>query len=155
MKGAKMSDLQKQSRQNRKSFITNSLFFLPPIVTGIWLGNAHSNSDFTQGMMGIARIAALILVGIYIRFTVRRLHDAGKSGWLSFLLIPPATLFFLIYLFSAHKPEPNKWGEHTSALQIFGIRAKGWRIIGIALIAMIMLYLAGLFATFFFDSGTY
>lgn len=150
-----MSDQQKQSRQNRKSFITNSLFFLPPIVTGIWLGNAHSNSDFTQGMMGIARIVALVLVGIFIRFTVSRLHDAGRSGWFSFLLIPPATLFFLIYLFFAEKTETNKWGEPTSELQIFGIRAKGWRIVGIVLVAVLLLYLAGLFATFFFDSGTY
>lgn len=150
-----MSDQQKQSRQNRKSFITNSLFFLPPIVTGIWLGNAHSNSDFTQGMMGIARIVALVLVGIFIRFTVRRLHDAGRSGWYSFLLIPPATLFFLIYLFFAQTPETNKWGEPTSELRIFGIRAIGWRIIGVVLVAILMLYLAGLFATFFFDSGTY
>lgn len=150
-----MSDQPKQSRQNRKSFITNSLFFLPPIVTGIWLGNAHSNSDFTQGMMGIARIVSLVLVGIFIRFTVRRLHDAGRSGWLSFLLIPPATLFFLIYLFTAQHAEPNKWGEPTSELRMFGIRAKGWRIAVITLLTLFMLYLAGLFTTFFFDSGTY
>lgn len=150
-----MSDQQNQSRQNRKSFILNSLFFLPAIVTGIWLGNAHSNSEFTQGMMSIARISALILVVFYIRFTIRRLHDAGKSGWFSFLLLPPATLFFLIYLFLAHKSQPNKWGEPASALRIFGIRAKGWRIAGIVPIAIFLLYLAGLFATFFFDSGTY
>lgn len=150
-----MSDQPKQSRQNRKSFIANSLFFLPPIVTGIWLWNSHSNSDFTQSMMGIARILVLVLVVIYIRFTVSRLHGAGKSGCFSFLLIPPATLFFLIYLFFAQKPETNKWGEPTSELWIFGIHANGWRIIGIVLVAILMLYLVGLFATFFFDSGTY
>ena len=122
---------------------------------GIWLGNAHSDSDFTQGMMGIARIVALVLVGIYIRFTVRRLHDAGRSGWFTFFLLPPATLFFLIYLFTAQHIAPNRWGEPTSELRMFGVRAKGWRIVGIVLIAIVLFYLAGLFATFFFDSGTY
>ncbi|HXR50144.1 MAG TPA: DUF805 domain-containing protein [Verrucomicrobiae bacterium] len=150
-----MSDQQKQSRLNRKSFIFNSLFFLPVIVTGIWLGNAHSDSDFTQGMMGIARLVALVLAGIYIRFTVRRLHDAGRSGWFSFLLIPPATLFCLIYLVIAQKAESNKWGNPTSELRIFGIHARGWRIAGIIIVAILLVYLAGLFATFFFDSGTY
>lgn len=106
-------------------------------------------------MMGLARVVALVLTAIYIRFVIRRLHDAGRRGWFSFFLIPPATLFFLIYLFSAHNAEPNKWGEPVSELRMFGIRAQGWRIAGIALIAIFMLYLAGLFATFFFDSGTY
>lgn len=150
-----MSDQQKQSRQNRKSFILNSLFFLPVIVIGISLGNARPNSDFTQGMMGIAQLVTLVLACIYIRFTVRRLHDAGRSGWFSFLLIPPATLFFLIYLFFAQKPEPNKWGSPVSELKMFGICAKGWRIAGIVIVAILMLYLAGLFAAFLFDSGTY
>jgi uncharacterized membrane protein YhaH (DUF805 family) len=106
-------------------------------------------------MMGIARIVALLLVGIYIRFTVRRLHDAGRSGWFSFFLIPPATLFFLVYLFSAQESETIKWGAPVSELRVFGIKANGWRIVGIILIAIFMLYLAGLFATFFFDSGTF
>ena len=150
-----MSDRAKQSRFNRKSFIVNSLFFLPVISLGISLGNSQSESEFTQGIMGIARIITLVLTVIYIRFTYRRLHDTNRSGWFSFGLIPPFTLFLLVYLFTASKPEANKWGEPTSGLTMFGIRAKGWRIVGIVLIAIFFLYLAGLFATFLTDSLTY
>lgn len=150
-----MSDQPKLSRLNRKSFIANSIFFLPAIVFGISLGNAHSDSDFTQGMMGIARIITLILVGFYIFLTVRRLHDVNRRGWFGFLLIPPFTVFFLIYLMIASKSESNRWGDSTSTLRMFGIRAKGWRIAGIIPIAVLFCYLAGLFATFLFDSSTF
>lgn len=149
-----MSDQQKQSRQNRKSFITNSAFFLPVLAFGISLGRAQSDSDFTQGVMGVARILSLVLTVIFIRFTIRRLHDANRSGWFSFFLLPPATLFFLIYLFTAKGSDENKWGNSTTKLRIFGIRAKGWRIAGIVLVAILFCYLAGLFATFLFDNGT-
>lgn len=150
-----MSDQSKHSRLNRKSYIANSIFFLPAIVFGISLGNAHSDSEFTQGMMGIARLITLVLVGFYIFLTIRRLHDINLRGWFSFLLVPPFTLFFLIYLFSAAKNEANRWGESVAELRMFGIHAKGWRIAGIAPIAILFCYLAGLFATFLFDSSTF
>jgi len=154
-KGAKMSDQHKQSRFNRDSFIINSVFFLPAIYFGIALGNAHSDSEFTQGVAGIARIVTLVLVILYIRFTVRRLHDANRSGWFSFFLIPPFTLPLLIYLLVAAKGTPNKWGEPTKGLTMFGIRAKGWRIVGIIPIALFMIYLSVLFATFAFTGGAF
>lgn len=150
-----MSDQYKHSRLNRKSYIANSIFFLPAIVFGISLGNAHSDSEFTQGMMGIARLITLVLVGFYIFLTIRRLHDVNHRGWFSFLLVPPFTLFCLIYLFSASKSDANRWGESVAELRMFGIRAKGWRIAGIVPIAILFCYLAGLFATFLFDSSTF
>lgn len=149
-----MSDRAKQSRLNIKSYLANSIFFLPAILFGIALGNAQSDSEFTQGIMGIARIITLILVGFYILLTCRRLHDTNHRGWFSLGLIPPFTIFLLFYLFTAGKPEPNRWGEPVKRLSVFGIRVKGWRIIFVVIIAIFMLYLAGLFATFLFDRGT-
>jgi uncharacterized membrane protein YhaH (DUF805 family) len=149
-----MADHAKQSRLNIKSYLANSIFFLPAILAGIALGNAQSDSEFTQGIMAIARMVTLILVGFYIWLTARRLHDTNHSGWFSFGLIPPFTIFLLFYLFTAGKSQANKWGEPKKGLSIFGIRFKGWRIIFIILIAIFMLYLAGLFTTFLFDSST-
>jgi len=150
-----MSDQRKQSRFNRDSFITNSVFFLPAIFFGIALGNTHSDSEFAQGLAGIARVVTLVLIILYIRFTIRRLHDANRSGWFSFFLIPPFTLPLLIYLFVATKDTPNKWGEPTKGLTMFGIRAKGWRIAGIVPIALFIIYLSVLFATFALTGGTF
>lgn len=125
------------------------------MALGISLGRAQSDSDFTQGIMGVARILSLILTVIFIRFTIRRLHDANRSGWFSFFLLPPATLFFLIYLFIATGSEENKWGRSVAELRVFGIRAKGWAIIGVVLFGLLFAYAAGLFATFLFDSNTH
>lgn len=150
-----MSDRAKQSRLNIKSYIANSVFFLPAIAFGQALGNAKSESEFTQGFIGIAQIITLILVGFYIWLTCRRLHDTGHRGWFSLGLIPPFTPFLLIYLFTASKKEANRWGEPVESLSMFGLRVKGWRIIVVVLIALFLLYLAGLFATFLFDSETY
>lgn len=152
--GADMLDHTKQSRLNIMSYLVNSIIFLPAILLGVALGIAQSDSEFMQGIMGLARIITLILVGIYVWLTCRRLHDADHRGEFSFGLIPPFTIFLLIYLFTAAKAEPNKWGEPVKGLTMFGLRLKGWRIVGVIIIAIFMLYLAGLFATFLFDSST-
>lgn len=154
-KGAGMSERVIQSRLNIKSYLANSLFFLPILSLGILLGNSQSDSEFTQAVMAFARLFSLVFTVIYFRFTYRRLHDANRSGWFSFALIPPFTIFLLFYLFTASKDGSNKWGEPMSGLTIFGIRAKGWRVLAIFAIAIFMTYLTAMFAMSLFDYGTY
>ncbi len=150
-----MSDQIKQSRLNRTSYLLNSLFFVPVISFGRALGNANTDSEFTSGMITVAQLFTLILLIPYIGFTIKRLHDANRSGWFSFALIPPFTIFLWVYLLIAGDKDTNKWGKPSSELVIFGLRVRGWRIAIITLIAIFLAYLVVLFATFLFDSGTY
>lgn len=150
-----METNKKSSRLNKKSYLANLIFFLPAISFGINLGNSKSDNEFYTGMIVIAQMISLVLVTLFVIVTIHRLHDANRRGWYSFALIPPFTIFLLCYLLVATDEKANKWGDHPEGLTMFGIKAKGWRFIPIVLIAIFMLYLAGLFATFLFDSGTY
>lgn len=57
--------------------------------------------------------------------TIRRLHDLGRTGWMSLLLlIPPINLILLIYLlFAKGDPLPNHYGNPAKpasmAMKIF------------------------------------
>ena len=49
--------------------------------------------------------------------TVRRLHDAGFSGWLILLsLIPGASLVVLVFTILDSKPGANKWGPNPKGV---------------------------------------
>jgi uncharacterized membrane protein YhaH (DUF805 family) len=47
----------------------------------------------------------------FLSLGVRRMHDAGKSGW--FLLIP---IYSLILLFTDSEPGENKWGPNPKGI---------------------------------------
>lgn len=112
---------------------------------GRQLGSAQQPYADEVIAMGVffAQIVSLIAAVFIIIWTVKRLHDAGKRGWFAFFLLPPFTLFFMIYLFIARsKDEDNKWGKKTDHLSIFGIKAHGaWRIIAIIFCVLLILWL--------------
>lgn len=137
-----MEKSSKSSRQNRKSYLLTMLFLLPAVS----LSNIAARSD--EMIAGIAKIAALILVVYLAIWSARRLRNAGKSAWWTLALIPPATIFLLLYNFFA----PSSRENTDTSLYMYGIRAKGfWRIAGIAAISLFLAYLVVLFATFLTD----
>lgn len=148
-----MSKKVKQSRSNRKSFLLTMLFALPAFVMGTSLVNKLAGTTFdSSGLSAFPKLTSFILAIFIVVWTIRRLHDASKSGWWSLLLLPPATLFFLIYAAATpSKSEENEWGQSTEKLSIFGIRARGgWRITGITLLALFLTYLGLLYSSFLF-----
>lgn len=136
-----------KKRLNRLSYFLDLLILSPAFVLGIAIGRVPASLDRSSseiGLIFIAQIISLLLVIPLVVWTVRRLHDLGKSGWFSLFLIPPGTIFLLIYLFVASydKNENNKWGEHSEGLRLFGIEAKNlWRFILIILVVFFMLLL--------------
>lgn len=134
--------MKKESKMNARSYFYTMLFALPTLSLGNFVGNTD------ELISGIARIFSLILLVFVIVWTVRRLRNAGKSSWWALALIPPATIFLIIYGLFA----PSS-SEHTERhLHMYGIRAKGfWRIAIITLISIFLLYLVLLYTTFLTD----
>jgi uncharacterized membrane protein YhaH (DUF805 family) len=61
------------------------------------------------GTIGSILFGVFILASIIpsLSLCVRRMHDAGKSGW--FILIP---IYSIILLFTDSEPGTNKWGPN-------------------------------------------
>lgn len=134
--------MDKKSKMNRLSYFLTMLFVLPAFV----LGRTAGNSD--ELIAGVARILTLTLLVFIIVWTVRRLQNAGKSGWWTFALIPPATIFLLAYCFFA----PSSEEQSSKGVSIYGITAKGfWRIASIVIISIFIVYISALYATFLSD----
>lgn len=134
--------MNKTSRMNNKSFVLTMLFVLPALV----LGRAVGNSD--EFINVIAQFITLTLLVFLIIWIICRLRNTGRSAWWTFALIPPATIFLLVYCLFA----PSSKDQTDKSLYPYGIRAKGfWRILLIVLISIFLLYLSALYFTFLSD----
>lgn len=151
-----MLEHHNKARLNIKSYFWTMLFAFPALCLGISLANtltATGNADLNIG--AFARVTSLFLAALVVIWTVKRLHDANKSGWWSLLLLPPATLFFLIYLFFlSGSKEANRWGNPDKGILIYGIRFRGFiRGVWIVLVSIFMIYLIGLYSSFLFSTS--
>jgi uncharacterized membrane protein YhaH (DUF805 family) len=148
-----MPDNTNQSRFSRKSYGWTILFVLPAFLLGANLGNAFNGTPNEElGVVAFARLTSLVIAVFIVLWTIKRLHDANKSGWWSLLLLPPATLFFLVYvLLVPGTSNKNRWGDTSNESRVFGIKAIGiGRIASITLLVMFMFYLSALYASFLF-----
>lgn len=138
-----------KKRMDRKSYVISMLFVFPLFIISTALGRAYDSAPYEteQGFASLARIVALALMVVVVIWSIRRLHDIGRSGWFSLLLIPPATLFFVIYtLVASAKNEDNKWGVASTQVRVFGIKAKGViRISSIVLLALLTSFISLVF----------
>ena len=68
---------------------------------------------FIVGMIPLVNFLGILLFLPALAVSVRRLHDAGKSGLnLLWVLIPFLGQLYLIYLYvQESQPGANKWGE--------------------------------------------
>jgi uncharacterized membrane protein YhaH (DUF805 family) len=118
------------------------LFTLPALS----VGNVVARSD--ELVAGFAKLTSLVLLVLAVVWSVRRLRNAGKSGWWSFAIIPPATILLLGYNFFATSSKENT----DTALYVYGIRAKGfWRLSCIIIVSIFLAYLSALYLTFLTD----
>lgn len=145
---------QPQGRFTRLSYLAwvflsnlvfNVIYFVCAIFYVLSIGVTASfeetlNSGFPAGILGIAVLAAFILFAIFLYysfvFTIRRLHDCNRSGWLSLLmLIPVINIIFMLYVFFAPgtqgsnnygAPRPTKDWEKVLAIIYIVLMALGF-----------------------------
>jgi uncharacterized membrane protein YhaH (DUF805 family) len=92
-----------KTRSRRKAYW---YFFLFNIIIsygllGVIIGVGLESLSFLHTIYTLVALIPSLAVG------VRRLHDAGKSGW--FLLIP---IYNLVLLCTDSEPGTNKWGPN-------------------------------------------
>ncbi len=83
-------------------------------MLGTMLAGGRSDSYIASGLTGIYSLAVLLPS---IAVTVRRLHDADKSGWLVLLGLIPivGTIILFIICITPGTPGPNKYGPDPTA----------------------------------------
>src|SRR6266700_1595854 len=118
-----------EGRISRRIFVTRCMF--AKVFTGTLIGLAlfivMQAVDMSRGRTGGAIWVALaslpaavlivFLVWMNIATTVKRLHDRGRSGWLTLLLLVPLVNLWILLetYFLRGKAEPNKFGASSSA----------------------------------------
>ncbi len=94
----------------------NMIFILLAIVIDNFAGTTAAGLPY--GLFNYIYIMAIIIPGLAV--AVRRLHDVGKSGWFSLiLLLPFVGLVWLFVLFCADGADgDNKYGSKPQELAI-------------------------------------
>ena len=73
---------------------------------------------FVDSMIGTARVLySIYVIAMFIpglAVSVRRLHDVGKSGWMSLIALIPliGPLWLLVLFFTDSNPGENKYGPN-------------------------------------------
>lgn len=127
--------MDKTSRMNRLSYFLTMALLLPAIS----LGNLVARTE--SFIAGFGVIGSLILLPMLIIFTIRRLRNSGHSAWWTIALIPPFTIFLLLFNFFA--PTDEKHGN--KGVYIYGLQPRGWKLLPIVLISLFLIYLILLF----------
>lgn len=146
-----------RKRLNNISYFLNVLLLFPVLVLGVSLGRVSTAENLTDGEAGlifIVQTISLLLVIPLVIWSIRRLHDIGKSGWFALFLIPPATMFLLVYLCAAgyDKSENSKWGERSDKLRLFGIEITNvWRSIAAFMVIAATILLGFIFYAAYAD----
>ncbi len=93
-------------------FIDRALGTTFKIDMGMGLGEQDLGYGYIYAIYGVAMLIPGLAVG------VRRLHDAGKSGWMYLVgLIPLAGVIWLIVLWAKDsQPGENKWGPNPNGV---------------------------------------
>ena len=83
--------------------------FIPIFI--IVLTSDDDDSD-SAGPFVMVIISLCAIICLTIASTIRRLHDAGKTGCYTWLgLFPPFTLILIVFLFYDSERQDNDWGE--------------------------------------------
>ena len=92
----------------------NMIFILAAVAIDNILGTTAAGLPY--GIFNYLYILAVIIPGIAV--AIRRLHDVGKSGWFSLIiLIPVIGLIWLLILFCAEGSEgDNRYGSKPNEM---------------------------------------
>lgn len=74
-------------------------------------------AGFLDGIFDLTLLSVIYPVLIFIpalSVSIRRLHDAGKSGWMYLIFLIPiiGSIWLLILLCTNSQPGRNKWGDN-------------------------------------------
>lgn len=127
-------------------FMLSVVAFVVMLVVGMIFGISaaaigQAESGTFGGMSGVAILifAVIYIVLIYftIVFTIRRLHDLNKTGWLSLLfLVPLVNIVFGLYvLFAKGSQGVNNYGPQRPTLG--WEKVVGWVYIVIAVLSLV------------------
>ena len=95
-------------RASRKEYWAFSLFYVAAVLIAVVLG---SDEDEVDGLFFLL-LLPLLVPGIVV--AVRRLHDQGKSGWLSLIsLVPVVSIVFLVLMVMPGTPGDNQYGPDS------------------------------------------
>lgn len=85
----------------------------PDVETG-----AFAISPFGYIGIGLLTVYSLAVLVPSLAVNIRRLHDAGFSGWLVLVsLVPGGSLLILVFHCLDSKPGSNKWGPNPKGVQ--------------------------------------
>ena len=88
------------------------IYFVLAFIGGFIGGASGSETAAVLSMIPVGIFALAILVPS-IAVAVRRLHDAGKSGWwLLISLIPFGGIVLIVFYCLDSEPGANKWGPN-------------------------------------------
>ncbi len=95
-----------EGRASRTEFWMFMLFNVIITILLTLIENFANMNGYLSGIYGLATILPLIAVG------VRRLHDAGKSGWWYFLCLIPliGSIILLIFFCFGSEERENRFG---------------------------------------------
>lgn len=104
-------------RSTRREFWMYILFYIIFYILSFFIGGILSSvtgmSDFILAPLIIYLLAVFIPT---LAISVRRLHDANKSGWYLLLSAIPLVGLYIIYLYCVEThPNTNKWGPARSS----------------------------------------
>jgi uncharacterized membrane protein YhaH (DUF805 family) len=101
-------------RARRKEYWMFAFFNVIFAVVAIVIDNALGTTvgDLHYGMVYCVYILAVLLPALAV--TVRRLHDAGKSGWFYFISLIPliGPIWMLVLLCKDSVPGENSYGPN-------------------------------------------
>jgi len=105
-------------RARRKEFWMFVLFNYIAIIILMVIFGAIGGALDTPGLMFISYFYLLAVIVPSFGVTVRRLHDAGKSGWYYFVSFIPlvGSIWLLVLLCTDSEDGANKWGENPKGL---------------------------------------
>ena len=77
-------------------------------------------SPLAYVIFGIQSIYALIVFVPTLAVTVRRLHDAGQSGWMYLLVLIPLVGGIVLFVFTVLDSQfgANKWGPNPKGVTV-------------------------------------
>lgn len=108
-----------RGRARRKEFWMFSLFHILVSCLASYLDVLMGTSIITYGP-GISSLVyfAIIIIPCF-SITVRRLHDTGNSGWMTFINLIPVigNIWFFILIISGGHRRRNKYGENPRKMK--------------------------------------
>ena len=102
-------------RASRTEYWMFMLFHLSIGFALVFIAISPAGGDLIVLGVNLYSLAVLI-PGIAV--TVRRLHDTGRSGWLSLIALIPiiGTILLLVWLVEDGHPGDNKYGQNPNLL---------------------------------------